>query len=91
MLTPRHNRMMRPVTANETRKRVLVRRTKTARHGGRRDLADFQLTPPFGNNMMDVRGEMEGGGFLGGGILRSLDGVGVGVDAGGSVVAGRTE
>jgi hypothetical protein len=28
---------------------------------------------------------------FGGGILRSLDGVGVGVDAGGSVVAGRTE
>jgi hypothetical protein len=54
LLTPRHNRMMRPVTAKETRKRVLVRRTKTARHGGRRDLADFQLTPPFGSNMMGV-------------------------------------
>lgn len=54
LLTPRHNRMIRPVTANETRKRVRVRRTRTARHGGRRDLADFQLTPPLGKSMMDV-------------------------------------
>lgn len=56
LLTPRHKRRTRPVTANETRKRVRVRRTRTARHGGRRALADFQVTPPFGNNMVDIGG-----------------------------------
>jgi len=36
-----------------TKNRVRVSRTRTARHGGNLALADFQVTPPFGNNMMD--------------------------------------
>jgi hypothetical protein len=52
LLTPRHSRMTRPVTATETKKRVRVRRTRIALHGGRPALADFQLTPPFGNSMI---------------------------------------
>jgi hypothetical protein len=55
LLTPRHSRITRPVTAIETKNRVRVRRTRTALHGGRPALADFQLTPPFGSNMF--RGE----------------------------------
>lgn len=53
LLTPRHSRITRPVTAMVTRNRVLVSRSRTARHGGNRALADFQVTPPFDNNMMD--------------------------------------
>lgn len=45
-------RMTRPVKAMETKKRVRVNRTRMALHGGNLALADFQLTPPFGNNMM---------------------------------------
>lgn len=52
LLTPRHMRISRPVKAMETKKRVRVNKTMTALHGGNLALADFQLTPPFGNNMM---------------------------------------
>jgi hypothetical protein len=46
-------RMSKPVKAMETKKRVLVNRTTIALHGGSLALADFQLTPPFGNNMTE--------------------------------------
>ncbi|KAF3401592.1 hypothetical protein F1880_010074 [Penicillium rolfsii] len=38
--------------ATVTKKRVRVRRTRIALHGGRPALADFQLTPPFGNSII---------------------------------------
>jgi len=55
LLTPRQSRRIRPVTAIEIKNRVRVRRTRTALHGGNCDLADFQLTPPFGNNILGIR------------------------------------
>lgn len=49
---PRHNSTIRPVNATETNSLVRVRKTRTAFHGGSRDLAAFQLTPPFGRIMV---------------------------------------
>lgn len=48
---PRHSNVMRPIMARAARKRVLVRKTKTALQGGNLAFADFHVTPPFGNNI----------------------------------------
>lgn len=45
-------RISRPVKAIDTKKRVRVNKTMIALHGGNLALADFQLTPPLGNNMV---------------------------------------
>lgn len=49
---PLHNNTISPVRATETNRRVRVRKTRTAFHGGSRARAAFQLTPPFGKIML---------------------------------------
>lgn len=44
--------MTRPVMTSETRKRVRVRRTTSALHGGNLALADFHVIPPFGRSIV---------------------------------------
>jgi hypothetical protein len=44
-------RISNPVKAIETKKRVRVNKTTIALHGGNLAFADFQLTPPLGNNI----------------------------------------
>ena len=61
MLTPRHIRISKPVRATETRKRVRVSSTSTARHGGNRALADFQVTPPLGKSMVEYETSEDSG------------------------------
>lgn len=43
-----------PVIAMNSRNLVRVRKFHIAREGGNRDLADFQVTPPLGSNMVLV-------------------------------------
>jgi hypothetical protein len=52
LLIPRHNKTIRPVMARDIKKRVLVTRTRIARHGGNLALADFHVTPPFGSSIL---------------------------------------
>ena len=47
LLTPRHSKISNPVVATDTKKRVRVNRTTTARHGGSRPRADFQFSSPL--------------------------------------------
>lgn len=51
LLMPRQNRIIKPVRATDTRKRVLVTRNSTALHGGSLALADFHVTPPLGRSI----------------------------------------
>jgi hypothetical protein len=50
---PRHKSTTKPVAASDTRKRVLVNNTTTARHGGNLARVDFHVTPPLGSNIVD--------------------------------------
>lgn len=48
---PLHNNIINPVKAIAASTRTLVRYTMNALHGGNLALADFHVTPPFGNNI----------------------------------------
>jgi len=56
-LMPCHSNTIMAAMAMRRRKRALVRTTNIALPGGRRALAAFQLTPPFGSSMMKVEEE----------------------------------
>lgn len=53
-LSPFHIKITMPVMAMNSRNLVRVRKFHIAREGGSRDLADFQVTPPLGSNMVLV-------------------------------------
>lgn len=54
LLIPRHIKISRPVMARVMRKRVRVRSTTSALHGGNLALADFHVIPPFGRSIFAV-------------------------------------
>ena len=53
-LIPLHSRIITVVNAIEARNRVRVKRISSARHGGRRALADFHVIPPLGSSITAV-------------------------------------
>lgn len=57
---PRHSRIIRPVTATDTRKRGRVSKTTTARHGGNLARADFHVTPPLGSSIVEDHASVRG-------------------------------
>lgn len=51
-LIPLHNKMKTVVKAMTASTLVRMRKASSALHGGSLAFADFQFTPPFGNNIL---------------------------------------
>ena len=54
---PLHSSTTRVVSAMTANTLVRARNAISARHGGSRALADFQVTPPFGSSILTVEDE----------------------------------
>ena len=52
VVMPRHSIKTMPANATKRRKRVRVRKCRTALDGGSRALVDFQVTPPLGSSIV---------------------------------------